>query len=122
MSRAKIVDGVIVDGDSAADPLIGGFPLLRIAQFGDPSPASDASNRGVSPQREQNSRIDGGGSCLAFHGLDFAIQLGQIKPLDKSPDGSHGVIDVQTLVQRQHDHFDLTPIGTLEACLVRRRI
>ena len=100
MSRAKIVDGVIGDGHSAADPLIGGFAVMWMAQFVDPSPASNTSKSGVNPQRKQNSRIDCTGSWLAFHGLDFAIQLGQIKPLDKGPDGSPWVIDVQTLVQR----------------------
>ena len=75
MSRAKIIDGVIVDGDSAADPLIGGFTVLRMTEFVNSSPASDASNGGVNPQREQNSRIDRPRSWLAFDGLDLGIQL-----------------------------------------------
>ena len=85
----KVVEGMIVDRDPAAEPTV------RVALGAEPvqlSTAADALGRGVQPQRQQQPRIRGGASGPPAARPDGLKKEGQVPALDQSPDGPHEVV------------------------------
>ena len=108
----EIVEGVIIEGDPAAKPLVG---VALDAEPGQLATAADALDRRVEPQGDQQLGIGGGASGPLAACADALEEERQVPALDQRPDGSHRVVRRDEIVDRAGLNQKLLAIGTPEA-------
>src|SRR5215470_5453177 len=75
----------------------------------------------LQPQRDQQSRLDGGLSSSSFHRLDTLFELTQIQSPEKIPQGSRRVIFSNQLIQSECPELALIAVNWFHAGLRRHR-
>ena len=108
IARTKVVEGVVVDRYTPANPPVG---IVLLAQPGQFASAAHALQRGVQPQCEQNVRVDrrtSGRAATRFDGLD---QPAQILVHDVAPHQTGSVVLGQQGFQIRGSQLNLRTVG-----------
>jgi hypothetical protein len=116
MVAPEIVEGVIIEGDPAAQPLVG---VALDAEAGQLAAAANALDGGVEPQGDQQLGIGGGASGPRAARADGLEEEGQVPAQDQRPDGSHRVVVRDQIIDRAGSKYELLAVGTAAA---QRRI
>jgi len=106
--RAKVRQRVVIHAYPAANPLKGQVGLAAPSQL---PRRSDASQRGVQPQRHHDSRVDRRVSRMMLHRLDSAQQRRHVYSQDVLPDDPRLVVLRQHVVPAAGAKLDLLPVG-----------
>src|SRR5262249_33675428 len=80
---AEVGQGVVVDGDAAAQPAEG---VVVAAQPGQGAGGADALQGGVQPQGDAQARVDGGAAGATFAGADRVEKRLEVQPQAEVPD------------------------------------
>ena len=114
MSGAEVGQGVVIDRDIAADPLIGGMVPAELIEL--PGTA-DAIDGGVEPQGHEDLGIDGRSARSAVDGLDGSVQGAEVQFLDIIPDRASGMVGREQVVEGRGSEDDLLAVGGAESRL-----
>ena len=106
VADAEVGEGVVVDGDAAAEPAEG---VVVAAQPGQGAGGADALQGGVQPQGDAQARVDGGAAGAAFAGADRLVKGFEVQPQAEVPDDAGLVVGVEQVLQG-HGRDDLLTV------------
>jgi len=109
---------VIVHRYPAAQPAIS---IVALAQSLQRSRAADALACRIEPQRQQKPRRCRGVTGAVVPGLDPALQLTQIKPLDIGPDQAHRMVFSDQTLDIHRAQRDLVALRLAQPQRAERR-
>ncbi len=114
MSGPEVGQGMVIDRDIAADPLIGGMATAELIEL---PGAADAVDGGVEPQGHEDLGIDGWSARSAVDGLDGSVQGTEVQSLDIIPDRASGMVGREQVVEGRGSEDDLFAVGGAESRL-----
>jgi hypothetical protein len=107
VTDAAVRQGVVVDGDAAAQPAEG---VVVRAQPGQRAGGAHALQGGVQPQGDAQARIDGGAAWATFAGADRLGKRFEIQLEAEVPDDAGLVVGIEQILQGQ-GRDDLLTVG-----------
>jgi hypothetical protein len=109
VTDAEVGQGVVVDGDAAAQPAEG---VVVGAQPGQGAGTADALQGGVQPQGDAQARVDGGPAGASLAGADRDGEGLEVQPQAEVPDDAGLVVGIQEALQGQGREDQLAVGGT----------